>query len=190
MKQKGLAPLVIIILIALAVGGYLLYQKQFKSITVFQPSLSPAASLELPGVGETANPDLIGANWKTYTNTKYGYSFQYPSNWVETVDPSYKQMNVVRLDLGLKDQKYYFIVGTGGRGGPPMDEIKGDNPKYGNISFARRAWIKDGTPFYIIALPDRPYSTGGNIEINFPPAQSDYYSKIFDQILSTFKFTQ
>jgi hypothetical protein len=29
---------------------------------------------------ETTNPDLIGANWKTYTNKKYKYSFRYPTN--------------------------------------------------------------------------------------------------------------
>ncbi|MCL5784114.1 MAG: hypothetical protein M1142_02025 [Patescibacteria group bacterium] len=42
-KQKGLAPILIIILIAVAIiGGYLIYQKQFKSISSSQSSPIPA----------------------------------------------------------------------------------------------------------------------------------------------------
>lgn len=45
MSQKGLAPILIVVLIAvLAVGGYLVYQQQFKPVPVSQPSPSPAAS--------------------------------------------------------------------------------------------------------------------------------------------------
>lgn len=81
-KQKGLAPLVIIILIALAVGGVLLYQKQFKPTPVLQSSPNPVATPASIGTGETANPDLIGVNWKTYTSG--WWSIKYPPNFVST----------------------------------------------------------------------------------------------------------
>ncbi|OGE71298.1 hypothetical protein A2617_04535 [Candidatus Daviesbacteria bacterium RIFOXYD1_FULL_41_10] len=38
---------------------------------------SPAPS----GAGEIANPDLIGANWKTYTNDTYKFSLKYPPSY-------------------------------------------------------------------------------------------------------------
>lgn len=66
-KQKGLAPLLIIILIALALGGYLLYQKQTKLIATPQPVASTVAS---------SSADI--SDWKTYTNTKYGFEIKYP----------------------------------------------------------------------------------------------------------------
>lgn len=47
-KQKGLAPLVIIILIALALGGYLLYQKQFKPAVIPQSSPIPTTNVPQP----------------------------------------------------------------------------------------------------------------------------------------------
>lgn len=54
-------------------AGYQYSQKQVK-LTV-PPSTSPT-----PTPDPTANPDLIGANWKTYTNTKYSYEIKYPES--------------------------------------------------------------------------------------------------------------
>ncbi|MBI4035544.1 hypothetical protein HY383_01220 [Candidatus Daviesbacteria bacterium] len=73
-QQKGLAPILIVLLIALGIGGYLIYQKQAKPV-VPQPVTSPAA----PNSAETANPDSIGVNWKTYDNKIY--SLKIPPDW-------------------------------------------------------------------------------------------------------------
>lgn len=66
--QKGLAPIVIILLIALAVGGFLIYQKQSKI------SISSSTT-------NIASPALTDEtiNWNTYTNTKFNYSVKYPN---------------------------------------------------------------------------------------------------------------
>lgn len=74
--QKGFAPLVIIILIALALGGYLVYQKQFKSVVVPQPASQPSP---VPAISD----DIT--NWKTYINSEYKYQLQYPKNWNSSV---------------------------------------------------------------------------------------------------------
>lgn len=58
--QAGLAPILIVILIAALVGGYLLYQNQAQPTTIQQttkPSSTPDASLAPTGVGQTANPN-------------------------------------------------------------------------------------------------------------------------------------
>jgi len=51
-------------------GAYRLGQRQI------QPTPAPS-----PAVVATPTPDPT-ANWKTYTNTKYGYLIKYPKNWV------------------------------------------------------------------------------------------------------------
>lgn len=76
-RQKGIAPILIIILIAVAVGGYLLYQKQLKSVSVSQSSPSPVAS-------PVASSSAEIANWKTYTNIQDGYSMKYRQDFVIT----------------------------------------------------------------------------------------------------------
>lgn len=71
MKQKGFAPIIIIVLITLGIAGYFGY-RQFKLITgdfADSPSSTPLST-----------PDTT-INWKTYTNTKYSYQLRYPSTW-------------------------------------------------------------------------------------------------------------
>ena len=88
MSQKGLAPILIVLLIAV-IGGYLIYQNQsaakpyrpFPSAAPeIKPSSSPADASGAPtGAAETAN-------WKTYTNTAIGIEFKLPSNLVNKSD--------------------------------------------------------------------------------------------------------
>lgn len=103
MNQKGLAPVLIIVLLAVAaLGGYFIYQQQIKPNLVactmdakicpdgsavsrtspkceFAPC--PTSQSSPTPSDETANPDSIGANWKTYTNKQLGFSLKYPPNW-------------------------------------------------------------------------------------------------------------
>lgn len=67
MSQKGLAPILIIILIALAAGGYLIYQKQTKLVNVSQPSPPSVAS---------SSAEI--ATWEQFTNITGRYSFRFP----------------------------------------------------------------------------------------------------------------
>lgn len=72
--QKGQAAILIVVAIlivaATAGGAYYLGKPTFQTP---QPIPSPSVT-----PNETANPDSIGVNWKTYTNTRFGYSFEYP----------------------------------------------------------------------------------------------------------------
>lgn len=86
-KQKGLAPILIVLLIALGIGGYLIYQKQAKPVAVPQQTSEstpvPAPTFESTNSVASSSPNGAGefANWKTYTNTKYGFIVNYPSDW-------------------------------------------------------------------------------------------------------------
>lgn len=79
LTQKGLAPIVIIILIAAAIGGFLVYSgkinlKQETTTQIAQPTPTPDDSPVPNGTGETVG-------WKTYNDEKNGYSIRYPKEW-------------------------------------------------------------------------------------------------------------
>ena len=68
MNQKGLAPILIVLILAVAlIGGYLIYQNQPKSISSPQPTTQSS-----PTSDETVN-------WETYTDEFY--QFNYPTHW-------------------------------------------------------------------------------------------------------------
>lgn len=65
MKQKSFVPILVITLIVVLIGVYFIYQKQKLSIT---PSQKYTKQVTVPG-------EIT--NWQTYTNSKYGFKFQY-----------------------------------------------------------------------------------------------------------------
>jgi hypothetical protein len=79
--------LVIIEVITLLVAGYFVYQfTQLKKQLTTQPNPTPVSNSVLP----TSSPNMTGLespipsginSWKTYTNTKYFYTFQYPQQY-------------------------------------------------------------------------------------------------------------
>lgn len=74
LKQKGFVPILIVIILATAVlGGYLVYQNQPKPTPSPEPS---PLSTEAPAKVEDPT-----ANWKTYTDSTFGYSFKYPADY-------------------------------------------------------------------------------------------------------------
>lgn len=81
MKFKSRIKLIAIflILITLGLGGYIFFGKSV----------------------QTANPDATGANWKTYTNTAYKYTIQYPSD--VTVNENTPKNNVELKKIEASD---------------------------------------------------------------------------------------
>lgn len=88
MTKRGniLLPLIsAVVLVALLAAGYLFWQNQQLQTT---NSLAPTPT-ETPIQDETAN-------WKTYENKEYGYSFRYPNNWkIEDLSPNGKLQSVL-----------------------------------------------------------------------------------------------
>ena len=81
-KQSGFAPIlgIIIVLVLLAGAGYLYSKKA----TPTPPSALPEGEGTLTtsplGGGQEGVATDETANWKTYTNEKYGFEFKYPSD--------------------------------------------------------------------------------------------------------------
>lgn len=78
--RKGFAPIIALLVILLVVGGVYLglmkvWQNQIAN-PVYSPSPSPDLS-HVVNISPTTAPGIM--DWKTYVNSKYKYSFKYPS---------------------------------------------------------------------------------------------------------------
>ena len=105
-SQKGVAPILIVLLIALGVGGYLFYQNQAKvtsqPLSITQPSLQ----LTEPTDATSTSPSLTSATtkpaaksgWKVYSDSKIEFSYQLPENdnWFVKTTDSYCQLKLER----------------------------------------------------------------------------------------------
>ena len=81
-------PLLLVFIAVLLVGGgvYVYTQKKqpnqsgTENVVLPQPTSATQTSNQVAPITQNSNPQT--ANWKTYTNTKEGVSFQYPSEWL------------------------------------------------------------------------------------------------------------
>ncbi|MEK7581614.1 MAG: PsbP-related protein [Patescibacteria group bacterium] len=234
--KKGFAPILIVLIVlasvVVGVGGLFVYQKysiQNQERMNDGVGLSADEANELqykyttppPNASdETANPDPIGANWKTYTNSMYRYSIKYPleldfqtSTRSEVADTqifmngendAYKfpedkfigiTIKVITTDLSLDgylDKTYQENLGgvpsfnEGLKNGKiqkvTIDNTNGYKTNTG-MQFEntdKDVWVKRGDYIYW-------FSAFGNGETG--TSYSKPAGVMFDQILSTFKFT-
>lgn len=88
MKQLGFIPILIILLITAGLFGAYYLEKTNKPQSVQQTHQQVTQPTPTASVSESTSSGEI-ANWKTYTNSKFGYSFQYPPTLSVSNCPSY-----------------------------------------------------------------------------------------------------
>lgn len=107
-KYFPLWPLIILVFLLLGITAFLAYQnlQLQKQIVSFQTQPSPSPE-------STIDPT---SNWKTYTNTKYGFSIKYPGNWSvkESLIASDEKINGIKkyqteLESPLEENKVSLI---------------------------------------------------------------------------------
>lgn len=204
-KQRGFTtPAIIIGVLILIVGGVLYLNKS--NISKVLPSTPSVKITPSPTPDETANSDLIGANWKTYTNKSQDYTFKYPTDWNLQQDSGGFMLNPTN---GAK----YIItargpdVNTGGSFETDISRMQGVVSKT-KIVVGKYTGIKvevDQTSkelnryLYTITVvfEDLPRTMvqeqGGRVSFSMELVISDQSrtqeaKAIFNQILSTFKF--
>ncbi len=213
--QKGFAPMLFLIgaiVIALVAGGGIYWAQKInkepsqdkavlhlKQLSDTDKIIDPKSSAN-PNQNETANPDLIGANWKTHVSNTYGYSVQYPAD-MELIDCEGE--GSCNFTFRLKNNDLLITFGAFGL---PKNRLLVD---YASLGFCHTS--KDdvkqvsinGMIFYqtkeifsesnicLDAITILKYQ--GNESSNWiVDIQAKAYSQqgiiIFNQILSTFKF--
>ena len=211
--RKGFAPIVIVIsLILLIPITYLIFlsiDRPWEDVHLTADDLAQlqgkyTSPTPTPLSSETANPDLIGANWKTYKNSHLGFTIKYPEDWLINdcggVDISLAPSTQL-LGVCESGSPGLILIQTGLDSTNYADEIKQLNPSdYDNFQKTIIA-DKEAIKTSIVQKEDTyvpkgtksiTYSINFNgrvLRINYIqlPKWGDY-SKTFDQILSTFKF--
>ncbi len=205
-RQAGLAPILIVVLIIVALGGYLIYANYSNNQTTITPSSTPSAINPTP-ISSAASPVPNGsgksANWKTYTNRMFGYSLKYPQNWLLNEDYAdqnggyFTHIQSQEYKLNKSDVQLYEIyihhrnssleaMFGKERAKSYRQGILNNYQVFRSISYPQY-WSDD----VFFQIKDNQF-----IEINFSPynidtpyPNQDNVHRIFDQILSTFKFT-
>ncbi|OGE45837.1 hypothetical protein A3B39_01245 [Candidatus Daviesbacteria bacterium RIFCSPLOWO2_01_FULL_37_10] len=214
-NQKGLAPILIVILVAvLGIGGYFVYTSlrggMYQTVrpdTAISPSTSPTTATPTPSSDPTAN-------WKTYQSANF--SFKYPSNGVVKNASS----TIVFVSY-QEDTKPYWTFSVSTTDNPMhlstkqiVDKIVSDLKSNQNAPWAKSQadqmsdTMKAYTNGQITGIKLQSFDEGypqsfGRVvqatenkiyEFNIGDGSgggvSDEDEKLFDQILSTFKFTQ
>lgn len=200
MEQKGLAPILVVLIIALGIGGYLIYSGKIN----LNQKYSPQQTTQTPTASDQT------ANWKTYTNSSLGFSFSYPKELSYLYDqfgfnhPDNPEGNLLLQNYdGSKSTKgdssnFQFQI----EAYKNSDQVSLDN----YIKNPNKVWnMNNPQTFTSIMLGDRQAYKGQSIQKNekvpavwvmnnsyiFTITLSTPNSKNavwFDKILSTFKF--
>ena len=148
------------------------------------------------------------ANWKTYTNDQYGFSFKYPSDWILNTNANglVSVSNTTKVDPKLSDLEN-FADGNNGSIGFMIQKSANPNLLSTRVWFSE--YFKDGFSSkpesdeditfsgrsgVRIALADMgvniiTYVPDGTNIIVISHQKADKFTAIYNQILSTFKFT-
>lgn len=194
----------VLILVGVVFGAYKLGQRQVQPVP--QPTPTPAA-VATP----TSDPT---ADWKTYTNTKYGYLIRYPEKWLlfapEACIPSCPEaadnMSIVRPPE-VKYPEGDFSVTSWTESFEPQvldKERSKSEARSWNWKSRREQTIKVGgyegwsivgeMEFGDNKLFSRRYmvvkTSSGLWEINLWDTKEQIYKDTFNLILSTFKFLE
>lgn len=177
-----------LLIISVVISGFFAFQTQklVKELTLLRTEPTPMATVE-PTTEAVATNSLKTvdptADWKVYTNTMYGFSFKYPSDKFITTN--------------LTDDDMYFD--TNKNGGSPME--LGSNDIWLNIHVSKitesdkafsKEFIQVNSAQNISAYQTQKITNNNLYKINMSSFSSNTIKNneaLFDQILSTFKFT-
>lgn len=198
-------------LIALSsLGTYFIVKSQVKP----QAPASSSSPVSSSSVQASPTPSVIDetANWKTYTNTKYNYSFKYPQDWI-------LQNKQLDIENGMIDNiefikngqnrllefsayqnstsfgstakgylQYYQNMANENTEGPAMIVTSNNKKINNNINgFQLSIGGADVTKKIVFDDNGKLFVISPNIMAMSPKEQSEN-EKTVDQILSTFKF--
>ena len=204
--NQGFIQIIILVILVLVLVGAAYYfgTKNKTNITLNVATSTPVVSIQpsaVPIVNPTTDPT---ANWKTYTNSQYGFSFGYPdSKYIDENPIKGSPTGCQKLDSSggcVNPEAYVFSVNK-----PCANNTRDDlidiyvyldpnNPSFLRDMNSPDIETKDGQ---LGGLPAKKRINGNNGELYFIPGQKNsyvIYGNQYDptaiQILSTFKFTQ
>ncbi len=195
-NKKGNAVVIflaIALVISVSAAGYLFWQNkqlQNQTVKIIPPVQAPSP---VPTIDPTAS-------WKTYTNMRYKFTFNYPSQWIEnnnsesalvyfTMQQNDRPINVLLIINAYQATSFEnwiqskSVVNRYTSGN--QNEVSYKDFLLGNIkSYEMINYPSEGGCTRIFAV----YHNGNVFEIEKGGGTCNMPEKTFDQILSTFKF--
>jgi hypothetical protein len=191
-RKSRLKILIIIAVILLAIYGGIYYFaiNNIYNLSNYSKKSTPTSVSKI----STPTPDPT-ANWKTYTDSKYGYSIKYPTQWDANLPPVGHGIligqgpNENQITIGIFSTKNATMANSCKQ----TQQILLDNIPASRCNFAQQISEERGVAYnppiisktiYIEALHNNQYYS-----VSLSSDQTSDKFKYFDQILSTFKFT-
>lgn len=200
-SQKGLAPMLIVILMATLFGGYLIYSGKID----IKQQITPQNQTPIPTSAIPTTPQAVidqKPNWQTYSDTKAGFSVQYPPN--HKVNEKLEREKVTFLNCGsdfCSDGMAITIYNDYDGGSRRVwlskkFDLSTYNPYYEDLYVAgvnalfvaTRDPASNNTVFVVIPKGNKVYLYTAQGDA-IPPSQTPNLNK-HQEILSTFKFTE
>ncbi len=115
MNQKGLANIILVLVIIVVVGtvGYFTLTRRSTPV-VKQTPISTPTTTQVPVTQQptpaTSIPDRKTATWKTYRNEVYGFDIKYPSEWkiLNEGETSYGNISGFNVQFGISQAQIFF----------------------------------------------------------------------------------
>lgn len=186
----------VLLLISVFIAGFFAWKtqklvKDLRSINE-DPKPTPVA---------TTTPDPT-ANWKTFSDKNINFSFKYPSTLTEKI-PLTQTSQIIQLTSDDNSKLLLSFLSDKSKVGIPCGQLKlQENVQIGSIKTIKTVtnptdlkkclnydtnqeiiWIK-------IKTSDSDINNSYDIQYSYPIDKSENNMKSFDEILSTFKFTE
>jgi hypothetical protein len=192
-NQKGFVNIVLMVVIVVLVGvvGYFAFVKKLEPVAK-QPTPAPtqATTPTKTPVSPTQTAKDETAGWKTFTDTQYGFKFEYPATWKATAN-----------DNEGPDYKVVARVVNPSRAGKPDTDVpieqflvrsqnvtcEGQSINLGGKTGTGRGWEQG---FGFIYYRDLCFKTEGWATTILLSAFDGSSQAMMDKILSTFRFTK
>lgn len=196
--RQGLAPIVLVIIAAIVLGGgYLLAQK-----AGYFPDNTPSDIIQ-----PQAQTNVSTSDWKTYRNEKYGFELKYPPDWesgyahpaaTKREDFSYIRFRSdvtqsisiqVTPATSVSSQPYYVLEDDISK---VALQMFGDASRFEIVTLKGALSIKTKEGGFILfhRNPNFEVFISGSSLVAEYGKYSPVDQKIIEEILSTFKFTK
>jgi len=115
-KLRLIIDLLVLVLLILGITGYLVYQNYQLKQEIVQKQPTSTSLPEVTKQPETPNAipnEELTTNWKTYSNTKYNFTFKYPNGWKYQENYSKTQKTIDYLQITLAKSEYFNPIPKG-----------------------------------------------------------------------------
>jgi hypothetical protein len=190
--------IIVVLLVVIGIEG--VYIAANSTLDPSQNQISPPPISPTPFPDQSANPT---ANWKTYTNNKFNFSFSYPGYWElrdHTSETNQTYQTIVLFSQDKSAHDYGFTIDISIWSNPDNLSTEEFVPKHiltSNKNLQYKDINLNGTiAKQALNLPNQIdasdiFIKNGKYIISISGAYADIkaHKDIFDQILSTFTFT-